>query len=197
MAPPLRQRRNLGYAVWVAKSKTSQWQCKYRMTRLWITARLSSWAKRTNGRRPEGLKSRILNPRTEILRSAQNDKTVNNRAPVIPTERSDEGSHSSVFCYLYSVGFAQVATVRCVITNTFALHSLTRNFLCSLFSVLCTLYLLRCKWEKQIFSRFSSKKSGKCFVVKKKAVHLHSLYDSNGAQIDVASLAQLARARDL
>ena len=39
-------------------------------------------------------------------------------------------------CTLYSVGFAQVATVRCVITNTFALHSLTRNFLCTLLSVL-------------------------------------------------------------
>ena len=45
-------------------------------------------------------------------------------------------------CTLYSVGFAQVATVRCVITNTFALHSLTRNFLCTLLSVLCYLFCL-------------------------------------------------------
>ena len=44
---------------------------------------------------------------------------------------------------------------------------------------------------------FFRKKTRKSFVVKKKAVHLHSLYDSNGTQIDVASLAQLARARDL
>ena len=45
--------------------------------------------------------------------------------------------------------------------------------------------------------RFFQKKSAKCFVVKKKALPLHSLYDSNGAQMNVASLAQLARARDL
>ena len=51
--------------------------------------------------------------------------------------------------------------------------------------------------QNNFFADNFEKKSGKCFVVKKKAVHLHSLYDSNGAQIDVASLAQLARARDL
>ena len=51
--------------------------------------------------------------------------------------------------------------------------------------------------ENEEKMRFFQKKSGKCFVVKKKALPLHSLYDSNGAQIDVASLAQLARARDL
>ena len=46
----------------------------------------------------------------------------------------------SVLCTLLSVlcWLRQVATVRCVITNTFALHSLTRNFLCTLFSVLCS-----------------------------------------------------------
>ena len=41
------------------------------------------------------------------------------------------------------------------------------------------------------------KKSGKSFVVKKKAVHLHSLYNGNSATNYNASLAQLARARDL
>ena len=51
--------------------------------------------------------------------------------------------------------------------------------------------------ENEEKMRFFQKKSGKCFVVKKKALPLHSLYDSNGAQINVASLAQLARARDL
>ena len=45
--------------------------------------------------------------------------------------------------------------------------------------------------------RFFEKKTPKCFAVKKKALPLHSLYDSNGTQIDAASLAQLARARDL
>ena len=55
-----------------------------------------------------------------------------------------------------------------------------------------------CIWGKnEEKMRFFQKKSAKCFVVKKKALPLHSLYDSNGAQIDVASLAQLARARDL
>ena len=44
---------------------------------------------------------------------------------------------------------------------------------------------------------FFEKKSAKCFAVKKKAIPLHSLYDSNGTQINAASLAQLARARDL
>ena len=45
--------------------------------------------------------------------------------------------------------------------------------------------------------RIFQKKSPKCFAVKKKAVHLHSLSDSNGVAKYVASLAQLARARDL
>ena len=37
--------------------------------------------------------------------------------------------------------------------------------------------------KKWVFLPIFWKKSGKCFVVQKKAVHLHSLYDSNGAQI--------------
>ena len=51
--------------------------------------------------------------------------------------------------------------------------------------------------EKAEKSHFFQKKSRKCFAVKKKALPLHSLYDSNDKQINVASLAQLARARDL
>ena len=44
---------------------------------------------------------------------------------------------------------------------------------------------------------FFKKKVENVLQLKKKALPLHSLYDSNDKQINVASLAQLARARDL
>ena len=68
----------------------------------------------------------------------------------------------------------------------------------SLLVFMCLLMVEGCFFcEKAGILMFFEKKSAKCFAVKKKAIPLHSLYDSNGIQINAASLAQLARARDL